>query len=191
MTKTILTSVAISILVLFGLMVFSSLLLNNRAEKRGFVHLYEKMQDSETYKVSSAHDNLNIFIIRLKNPALSYDGPVQFSLSENGVLLRSVDLNGFNVGDPSDVRVQFEPIADSANKSYELTVYAQGELMKGVSSDGEIALDIYYRTNNKLNSLALSIGILFTKLFGDFRFLSIWAVTVSSTLWILSRKRTI
>lgn len=89
------------------------------------------------------NDNLNIIFLDLKNSALKNQKPIYFRLEETKTAqnLREIEINGRNVGDPSSVRFQFEPVLDSAGKSYYF-------YLESPDSTEEDAIEIYYSSQD-------------------------------------------
>ena len=67
----------------------------------------------------SKMNNLTSVATTIKNPNLRNTREISFKLYDmDNKLIRSVLLNGFNIGDGDFVKIVFEPIFDSANKKY-------------------------------------------------------------------------
>lgn len=82
-------------------------------------HLFEK-HDSIAQTFTSNYDNLNIVSICIRNPERSLL-PLEFTLHESTVSaepVRTVAFSGGNIDNQDCTRFQFEPLEDSAGKSY-------------------------------------------------------------------------
>lgn len=67
----------------------------------------------------SKDNNLTAIGTTIKNPNLKNKKDIIFKLyEENNNLVRTIILNGFNIGDGDFVKIVFEPILDSKNKKY-------------------------------------------------------------------------
>lgn len=87
----------------------------------GTLSVYGK-RDFTQYFVSK-NKNLTAIGTTIKNPNLKNKKDIIFNLfDENNNLVRSVILNGFNIGDGDFVKIVFNPITDSAQKKYYFTL---------------------------------------------------------------------
>lgn len=144
-------------------------------------------------------DNLNIIILDLKNAALRNQQPIYFHLEEAKTArsLKEIEISGLNVGDPSSVRFQFDPILDSAGKSYyfylnsptstkEDTIevyhssqdlYSGGEMMVNDQKfEGELRFTSYYYPGSKTTVVREMIKDFRSRLLVDKSFLIAYLV---------------
>lgn len=71
----------------------------------------------------SKQNNLTSVATTIKNPNLHNKKDVFFKLYDmESILVRSVTMNGFNIGDGDFVKIIFDPIVDSENKRYYFTL---------------------------------------------------------------------
>lgn len=159
----------------------------NRLDAQVFGGKFLEIRDSVETTFIPKHDFLNIIILAFKNPSLDNKGNFKFRIfDENGTVLREVDFSGRNIGDPSNVRVQFEPLPRSAGKNLTLHVErttADQPLVSIATGDkDEVAFASYYRTINKRQTgediLSYWRGILVNNLF----FFGPWAILLSVIL---------
>lgn len=110
-------------------------------------------------------DNLNIIILDLKNAALRNQQPIYFHLEEAKTArsLKEIEISGLNVGDPSSVRFQFDPILDSAGKKYHF-------YLDSPTSTKEDAIEVYYFPQNLYSEGEMMVNN--QKLEGELRFTS-------------------
>lgn len=67
----------------------------------------------------SVRSNLTAIGTSIKNPNLSNKKDIIFNLyDENGKLLRATTINGRNIQDGEFIKIMFEPVFDSLNKTY-------------------------------------------------------------------------
>lgn len=67
----------------------------------------------------SKQKNLTAIGTTIKNPNLNNKKDINFNLyDENNNLIRTIKLNGFNIGDGDFVKIVFDPIPDSSQKKY-------------------------------------------------------------------------
>lgn len=72
------------------------------------------------------HSNISNFAAigtSIKNPSLANKKEIIMDLYDSGGnIIRTVKLNGYNIGDGQYVKFVFEPISDSLNKDYQFTI---------------------------------------------------------------------
>ncbi|OGV89185.1 hypothetical protein A2Z41_02170 [Microgenomates group bacterium RBG_19FT_COMBO_39_10] len=136
------------------------------AQTRGkeLYQIYGQRQVGQTFVANK--NNLEMIIVNLRNGRLRNQQPIYFYLQEANrpQNLRKLEINGFNIGDPSLVKFQFEPIPDSAGKTYyfylespdsnvndaveivynEQDIYSSGKM---VLSEEEKKADLYFVVN--------------------------------------------
>ncbi|MBU3956784.1 hypothetical protein KKI19_00685 [Patescibacteria group bacterium] len=150
--------------------------------------IYEDRKVGQTFVANK--DNLNIIVLDLRNAMLKNEQPIVFHLREMGTDrdLREIQISGLNVGDPGSVRFQFEPISDSAGKSYYFylespsstvfdaveifhspkDVYSEGEMiLNDKSAVGELRFVSYYYPGSKKNVIRETIKDFTSRLFTD------------------------
>jgi hypothetical protein len=111
-------------------------------------------------KVEPLHNGFNVVQVYLRNIALRNREPVTFSLGDTtGKELRRIDLNGYNIGDGDNVRLQFTPLTDSKGKTYRLVFSSPSSVWEnavGVGYSGpeypggSIAYSLYYNPVSRL-----------------------------------------
>jgi len=151
----------------------------------GFVTLDSKKILKQTFTAN--HDYINIIILNLKNPGLANQGEFLFSLdSEEGDVLAERPFSGYNIGDPSVVRFQFDPIASSKNKKFNILIK---ELVPatpsiGVASSRERGLNylVYYRTIDKKTAMIDLLNNLKRIFLSDLIFFVFWLFLIFSIL---------
>ncbi|MBM3208994.1 hypothetical protein FJZ40_01740 [Candidatus Shapirobacteria bacterium] len=136
-----------------------------------------------TQTFTARHDFINIVILQFKNPGLANRGEFRFSLkSEEGVLLVERSFSGYNIGDPSLVRFQFDPIPASRGERFAIAVEAvslnEPPIGVGIGRTGGLSFSAYYRTADKKAGLADLLNNLTQKLLGDKIFFALWALAL-------------
>ncbi len=123
-------------------------------------------------------DGVNIVVVPMKNPGLSDNGSYEFQLIEEGEGLRDMTFVGYNVGDPADVKFQFEPVVGVVGKNLVAKIEVKGEggssLLAGVDKKGEMVLGVYRRVGGKMEGLKLAINNFLGRLLADKIFLVYW-----------------
>ena len=177
----ILISVAV-VVILFSIGVFiSTFLVRNRLDSQFNGSKYELLFGSIESDISVANDNFNILMLTLKNPNIENQENITFQLLEGGQVIRELHFSGNNVGDPSDVRMQFAPIPDSAGNNYQVNLNiseSNKPLSVLVGDDGSIAYRAYYRSTNKLLTIQYFVTSFVSRLFSDMVFVGIWGALV-------------
>ena len=138
---------------------------------------------SVSQSFTATNNFVNVVILYFKNPGLGNKGELQFSLQlEDGTSLVERQFSGYNIGDPSDVRFQFEPLLSSKNKKFIIVVKSlssvEPQISIGASNNYGLSYSVYYRTTDKKMAL---IGLLsnFGKRFiADKTFCLFWGLTV-------------
>lgn len=90
------------------------------------------------------HNNLNTIYIYLRNISLRNQEPLVFTVKDAaGSVLRTINLTGYNIGDGTNVRFQFAPIADSGGKKYTLNLSSPTSVWANAVGVGFISVDNY------------------------------------------------
>jgi hypothetical protein len=173
----LISAVVIVILFLIGVFI-STFLVRNRLDNQFNGSKYELLFGSIEGDIVVANDNFNILMLTLKNPNIENQENISFQLLKDGQVVRELHFFGSNVGDPSDVRLQFAPIPDSAGNDYKVKLSiseSNKPLSVFVGDDGSIAYRAYYRSTDKPLALKNLITSFVSRLFSDMVFVGIWA----------------
>jgi len=169
------------ILILLGgvfiVMVFG---VRNRVDTKVDGFRYEILDKEKRTVLKSENDYLNIVMLRMKNPGIENNGNFSFQLlNEGGGKVREITFKGMNIGDPADMRFQFDPIPDSKGKEYQIVVTADNVLpmvLIDVGSGGEMYYTSYYRTLNKQQAARSFIHMLKSRILASSGFFLLWAL---------------
>ena len=178
-SKNIWLVMIVSLLMLLGA-VFSVLIfgVRNRVNTAVAGDKYEILDKPITASLVNSNNYLNIIMLRMKNPGIENNGFFVFELiDETGYAVRKIDFRGMNIGDPGDMRFQFEPIENSAGKEYRISVTpddSQPMVSIEVSKDGEISYTSYFRTINKPLAAKSLTNLLKDKIISNLNFFSFW-----------------
>jgi len=113
----------------------------------------------------------------MKNPDLSDTSGFVFTISTaTGQVLRQVNFSGRNIGDPSDIRLQFAPISDSVNQPLTLTT---------TSSSPSVKIENGFRAYYRTSGLSLNLA----PLTRDPLFMVVWGLLVYGLIRILADPR--
>lgn len=173
------------------------------AQTRGdsLYRLYGDKRVGQTFIVNE--DNLNIIVLDLKNSALRNKEPIYFRLEETKTAtnLREIQINGRNVGDPSSIRFQFDPVSDSVGRSYYFylesptsteedaievyhstqNLYSEGEMiLDGQSAVGELRFVSYYYPESKKAMIGETINDLTSRFLNDKSFVFFYLILLFS-----------
>lgn len=172
-------------------LLFSLFVVKNRQDasqplQDSFVALPEKGIIEQTF--TAKNNFINIIKLNLKNPNFADKGDFLFSLkSSDGQLLVEMPFSGYNIGDPSTVRFQFEPISSSKNKKFIFSIksVSSGGTTISMASSKKKGFNyaVYYRTVNKKSEAIDLIGRLFKGLLSDPLFLVFWLLLLFLTVW--------
>lgn len=127
------------------------------------------------------HAGLNIIVLRLKNPALADENKYTLKLlSGSDTVIKSIDFDARNVGDPADLKLQFDPLVNSQEiRSIRLEpVGTSGKLHVYIDEKDRISFTSYYRRSG----FSLSWPVL-----KDIPFFVAWAI-VLTTIFYFSTK---
>ena len=154
-------------------------------------------------EIYSSFDGLTSVEVFLKNRIILNNQPLVFSLWHKSEKLREIPANGSNVGDGENVRFQFSPLTDSANRSYTLVLEANQTTTQNVpievciSNDdtylngkvdgepGDISFQTYYRPQNRAQVMKSLAGEFIHKINRQF----IVLVSIVSVLWLLATNK--
>ena len=172
-------------------LLFSLFVVKNRQDasqplQDSFVALSEKGIIEQTF--IAQNDFINIIMLNFKNPNFADKGDFLFSLkSSDGQLLVEMPFSGYNIGDPSTVRFQFEPISLSKNKKFIFSIksVSSGGVTISMASSKKKGFNyaVYFRTVNKKSEAIDLIGRLFKGLLSDPLFLVFWLLLLFLTVW--------
>lgn len=155
MSKYWIFAITITFCLIVGSVITITFSVRNRLDLETYPVKYENLYDSMEYLFTPDHNNLNIVVLHLKNPGLENNDTYKFSIMSEGSTIISQYFTGFNVGDPADLRFQFDSITDSADKNLILRLDSQTKddtpILVGVDDNGRLAFSSYYRTTNKFN----------------------------------------
>ena len=172
------------LLIIIPVLIFVSVLIvdvfgvRNRADviKRGTK--FEVVDDGISGVLKPEHDGINIVVVQLKNPGLESTNDYVFEVNADNQTIRSIVFNGANAGDPSDVRLQFEPIADSSKKLFEIKVKPLDEkdriLQARVDETGNLSYLSYYRVVEKSDAVESILFNLKQKILSNLVFFGLW-----------------
>lgn len=138
---------------------------------------------SITQSFTAKHDFINIVILNFKNPGLKNHGQFRFLLlSEKGKSLVERLFSGYNIGDPSQIRFQFDPIQSSKNKNFTLLVEAisldEPQIGIGASKEGDLNFSLYYRVASRKAALSDFLNNLTKYFLNDKSFFIPWGLLV-------------
>lgn len=142
---------------------------------------------------TATNNFVNVVILHFKNPGLANKGELQFSLqSEDGAILVERQFSGYNIGDPSDVRFQFEPLLSSKNKKFIIVVKSlspvEPQISIGASNNYGLSYSVYYRTVDKKTALVGLLRNFGKRFFEDKSFCVFWALIILATLSMRARQ---
>jgi hypothetical protein len=169
----------------------SVFLVNNRLDSQkvgiGFLEVRENIQ----FELIPNNNNFNIIVFAFKNPGLANKSDYTFSLSKGDDLLRQINFSGDNVGDPADVKLQFDPIPNSLGNSYTIKIIPKDferPILINCDSGGTPSYRTYYRTLNKNIVLSEAVREWKTNFAEGKLFFIVWVGLLAAVLYYGSRK---
>lgn len=169
----------------------------NQAVVDRLVPIYK--DNSVTQTIAPTHNGLNVVVIFLKNRSIQNNDKFLFTLTnQENESMRSIQISGSNIGDGDTVRFQFEPLVDSANKKFVISLstpdtsppktpievgFSNGDTYPlGIASDmGDMSFQLFYSPVDK-RGLMFELWSMFTaKINGRL----VWIVGVS--IFVCSR----
>mgnify|MGYP001590014999 CR=1 FL=1 len=95
------------------------------------------------------HSGLNIIVLRLQNPQLmDYNTYTVSLLGEAGNTIKKLEFNAQNVGDPSNIRLQFDPVSNSTDiRTLRIDPVSGGKLHVYIDDSDQISFTAYYRAS--------------------------------------------
>src|SRR3972149_7151737 len=121
------------------------------------------------------NNGLSLIRIYMRNVALWNQDPLEFTLTDavSGQVIRQIHLNGFNIGDREVIRLQFEPIPDSAGRNFIIKFtsptsdigrslgigytsedhYPAGSENSYESQPGDLTFELYYQPTNRIQAV--------------------------------------
>ncbi len=164
----------VGMLVVGGCIFSTTILVKNHLEQDIGVDDFIQITDNMNFNFLVEHGNLNIVVLRMKNPGIANRSKYEIEIKDGDKSLVKQIISGSNVGDPSDLRIQFSPVANTKNKV--LTIYlnplekSNDPLKIGINKKGNISLQTFYREHSIQPEF-------YTKL-KDLWFLVVWGGTI-------------
>jgi hypothetical protein len=148
---------------IFGSIAMLTFTVRNRLDYEKYPVRYENLYDKIEYSYIPKHNNLNIILLHLKNPGLENKDKYNFSiLNSDGNTIVSQIFSGGNVGDPSDLKLQFYPInnSDGQNLTIRLEKLSSENvpILVGVDENGVMTFSSFYRSVNKCEEFRYIFG---------------------------------
>lgn len=133
----------------------------------------------------SKNKNLTAVATTIKNPNLHNKKEINFNLYDmDSKLVRTITLNGFNIGDGDFVKIIFDPIVDSVNKKYYfilaspsageeeiIEIFLTGQtdeileyVYDGETKPGGAPIVTFHKPDSRLETIKLVYSNLFSKL---------------------------
>jgi len=163
-------------------------LVKNRLDTKTNGAYFELVGEGKSAEIKPAHNLLNIVVVSMKNPGLVNHENYIFQLYDtNNNLGRSIEFKGDNIGDPSDLRFQFEPISGTKDKTFNIKIFplnkdTKSDVKVSVTDDGNISYTTYYKTENKRDVAKDIVVSYLEKTSGDWVFFAIWGVSLGVIL---------
>lgn len=170
--------------ILFFVFIFflSVFLVKNKEDKISSRDHFAVFEQTTKADVVSSRNNFNIVIITVKNIGMRSSDDMKFQILLDDQVVRSVDFSASNTGDPGDVRIQFDPIPDSAQKKYKIVLGRAGndaeEIQVMVDHNGEMSYETYYQRTINLQAFTSELKYFLVKVGQDKPFFVFWAASL-------------
>lgn len=152
-------------LIVGAALILASVASRNRLDTEVPGTSYLPLSEIKPFTFTPKYSGLNIILLRMKNPNLADTSEFVLTINRAGQTLRQLNFSGRNIGDPSDIRLQFAPIPDSAGQLLTLTITSPSTSVKI-----ENGFRAYYRTSG----LSLNLA----PLTRDPVFMAVWVLLV-------------
>jgi len=186
----VIISIILLIAVVFAIQIFG---VRNRIDTSVTAYKFEVLDSPVSGMLKSNNNFLNILMLRMKNPGIENNGVFKFELLDNqGNQVRQISFGGMNIGDPGDLRFQFESIPDSAGKEYRIILTpddSEPTVFVEVSKEEEISYTSYFRTVNKSLAAKSFANLLKGKIVTNLGFFSFWILLLFGILVYDLRKK--
>lgn len=178
-------------LILIGVIFFIPTVVRHRLEIDTPSDHWVNINRPLTTLFTPVHSRLDIVILRLKNPGLANTSDYSFSLLDSSSKpLYSTIFSGRNVGDPSDLRLQFPPLDNSTQISSIRIEPASGNFTSHLQvltdADENFSFRAYYRRSGYISGLFQTFFGFLATVTSDWQFLVLWAIS----LLIIGRQAT-
>lgn len=132
------------------------------------------------------NNNTNIIVLTFKNPGLNSHEMFKFLLKDGMETVRSIEFSGDNLGDPADLRFQFEPIMQSKGRQFTIRVEREKEGPKvavAVDKKNNLSFTTFYRVENRMFSIRSLAERWINFPTGDLVFFVIWVGLLALVAW--------
>ncbi len=151
----------------------TALLVKNHLDQETGGEAFLPITEDLRFSFTPLHDNINILVLRLRNPGQLNKDPYEVQILQGDTVLVSQQFSGINVRD-SDLRIQFPPLPNTQGDNLDILLRplskADHPIQVARNQQGRLSFQAFYRSNQITESF-------FTKL-GDLRFLLLWGVTI-------------
>ena len=162
-------------------------LVRNRLDAQYFGERFVKVDKPFKFRFTPIHDNINILIIPLKNPGLINKSEFSLRIYSDGDNIREISFSGYNVGDPSDVKFQFEPITNSKDKNLDVEIISndyQNPILINTDINGP-SFRAYYRSINKKEVIGEWVNAWGKRFINNIPFFVSWLFLLTITGWLI------
>ncbi len=186
MSVNIKLAVFVVITFLFGSLFLSTVIVKNRLDSTNFGNHFVQLDSAYKFELEPQNDKLNILILTFKNPGLGNTNDFDLTLSQDENVIREVPFSGRNIGDPSDLRFQFDPVINSNGAKYIVTLTSDNysyPVSIYVDSSGNPSYRTYYRSSSFAGSLSRMSTFWMSALINNLSFFIVWLILLGGILW--------
>ncbi|KKQ98081.1 MAG: hypothetical protein UT23_C0005G0004 [Candidatus Woesebacteria bacterium GW2011_GWA1_39_12] len=186
MKKLLIFEVSVICLFIFSSLFVTVFLVRNRLDTQYFGERFVKIEKPFRFSFTPNHDNINILIIPLKNPGLINKSEFNLRIFSEDNIIREINFSGYNVGDPSDVKFQFEPITNTKNEDLDIEISSddyQNPILINTDNNRP-SFRAYYRSINKKEIIDEWANAWGKRFINNFAFFVTWFLLLTITVRI-------
>ena len=179
MKNVVIILIAIVLIFIIKSLFVSVYLVRNRLDTQNFGERFAEINKPYNFSFTPRHNNLNIIIFPLKNPGLINKNEFTLKIYSQTELIREMKFSGYNIGDSSDVKFQFEPIANSGSNALNVEIASnsyQNPIFINTGKDNKPSFRAYFRSLNKNEAVSDWQYSWQDRLVQNFPFFIIWII---------------
>lgn len=163
----------------------STFLVKNRISKINYGESYIQLLRPLKFTLNADSKNINIVKLTMKNQGMANSSTFHFDVYSQSNLVRSLSFSGNNVGDPSDLKLQFDPVVTDGIFTFVISSddYTNPVLIN-VDDMGDPSYWIYYRTSDKKSAVSSLLSYWKLNFLSNSGFFSLWTCLLLAILVI-------
>lgn len=165
--------------------IVSVFLVKNRLDSQRSGEKFTEIKSPFLFSITPQEDRVSILIIHLKNPGLRNRNRFNLKIIKNSEVIREITFSGLNIGDPSDLKFQFDSIANSKNVDFQIEISAsnyQEPILIYTNAQDEPFFRLYYRSGGTLSAIRDWANSWKERFIRNLYFFVLWMIGLS---WII------